>query len=118
MAPERRASADSKVVERGRALFASAELGCASCHVPEKGYTTREAFALPALPTPPEFDSDPNPRFKIPALTYLAERAPYFHDGSAASLLDLVEHNGVRMGDTRGLSAEQRNDLVAFLESL
>ncbi|MFZ5890739.1 MAG: hypothetical protein ACOY0T_06775 [Myxococcota bacterium] len=116
--PTREPAANVQAVERGRKLFESGDLGCASCHVPDKGYTTREAFALAALPTPHGFDPDPNARFKIPALTFLSQRAPYFHDGSAASLRELVEHNGVRMGDTRGLNAEQRADLVAFLETL
>jgi len=116
--PVREAVADSASVERGRVLFMSGERGCASCHVPDKGYTTREAFALPALPTLPGFEAEPNVRYKIPALSYLAHRAPYFHDGSAASLAELIEKNGTRMGDTQGLSAEQRRDLVNFLETL
>ncbi|MGC4089000.1 MAG: c-type cytochrome [Polyangiaceae bacterium] len=118
VAPAPPTSAPSAAAERGRAIFLRGDVGCASCHAPDKGYTTREAFALPALPTPADFDADPNPRFKIPALSFLAQRAPYFHDGSAASLTDLVEHNGTRMGDTQQLSPAERRDLVAFLETL
>lgn len=41
------------------------------------------------------------------------DTAPYFHDGSAATLLEVV----TRHGDTEGLSGEQLNDLVQYLLS-
>jgi DNA-binding beta-propeller fold protein YncE/mono/diheme cytochrome c family protein len=104
--------------QRGRVVFLDPAVGCASCHAPASGYTTREAFALPTRPPPAGYDPDPIQAFKIPALSYLAGRAPYFHDGSAASLSDLIERNGTRMGNTKALTAAQRGDLVAFLETL
>ena len=41
---------------------------------------------------------------------------PYFHDGSAATLADVVSRYNTRLG--LGLSAGQQSDLVAYLNSL
>jgi cytochrome c peroxidase len=55
-------------------------------------------------------------KFKGPILRALAARAPYFHDGSAASLEDVVELYNTRFGIA--LSAQEKADLLAFLRSL
>jgi cytochrome c peroxidase len=55
-------------------------------------------------------------RFKGPILRGLAGRAPYFHNGSAASLRDVVNFYDLRFG--LGLTEDQKNDLVAFLRAL
>lgn len=78
-------------------------------------------------------------KFKPPTLRNIAVTAPYMHDGSVATLEDAVEHyaaggrtiaNGPNQGvghdnpnkspAVRGflLTAEQKADLVAFLQSL
>jgi cytochrome c peroxidase len=78
-------------------------------------------------------------RFKAPTLRNIAVTAPYMHDGSAATLDDVISHyaNGGRVieegefaGDGRRnpyksefmrgfeLSGSERADLIAFLESL
>ena len=103
---------------RGQALFNSKTVGCAECHVPATSYTTRQPYPLPALAVRAGFDDEPDAKFKIPSLAFLAGRAPYFHDGSATSLEQLVEKNGNRMGKTAQLSAAERADLVAFLKTL
>jgi hypothetical protein len=55
-------------------------------------------------------------RFKIPTLRALAARAPYFHDGSAATLNDVVAvYNDLFK---LGLRVSERDALVAFLRSL
>jgi cytochrome c peroxidase len=46
----------------------------------------------------------------------LAARAPYFHNGSAATLLDAVNFYDQRFGI--GFTAEQKKDLVNFLNAL
>jgi cytochrome c peroxidase len=43
-------------------------------------------------------------------------RAPYFHDGSAATLADVVTFYNGRFNI--GLTAQQQSDLVAFLQTL
>jgi hypothetical protein len=55
-------------------------------------------------------------RFKGPVLRGLASRAPYFHNGSAATLADAVEFYDARF--KIGLTAREKADLVAFLRSL
>jgi cytochrome c peroxidase len=55
-------------------------------------------------------------RFKVPTLRGLASRAPYFHDGSAATLEAVVEFYDRRFGI--GLTADQQRDLAAFLRAL
>jgi hypothetical protein len=55
-------------------------------------------------------------RFKGPILRGLASRAPYFHNGSAASLMDAVNFYDVRFA--MGLTAQDKSDLVAFLRTL
>ena len=71
--------------------------------------------------------------FKTPTLRNIAVTAPYMHDGSLATLLDVVEHynnggvteagnpinpflsGGIRPLD---LSEQEIDDLVAFMETL
>jgi hypothetical protein len=55
-------------------------------------------------------------KLKGPILRGLAARAPYFHNGSAASLQDVVEFYDQRF--SIGLSKQEKADLVAFLNSL
>jgi hypothetical protein len=55
-------------------------------------------------------------KFKGPILRALAARPPYFHDGSAATLAEVVEFYDTRFGIK--LSAREKADLLAFLRSL
>ncbi len=55
-------------------------------------------------------------KLKGPILRGLAARAPYFHNGSAASLMDVVDFYDERFDI--GFSDEEKHDLVAFLSSL
>lgn len=55
-------------------------------------------------------------KVKGPVLRGLAARAPYFHNGSAATLDDAVEFYNQRFN--LSLSARQKADLVAFLGTL
>jgi hypothetical protein len=55
-------------------------------------------------------------RFKVPGLRGLAAHPPYFHDGSAASISEVVEFVDARF--TIGLTAEEKGDLEAFLAAL
>ncbi len=67
--------------------------------------------------------------FKVPGLRGLAATAPYFHDGSAATLDDVVRHyseldesrlhaDGARLLQALKLTPQQSADLAAFLKSL
>ena len=78
-------------------------------------------------PGRPEPGAVPRATFKTPSLRDVARTAPYFHDGSAATLEEVIEHyaNG---GDPRAkgthdihpldLSASEKRALAAFLRSL
>src|SRR5207253_10670027 len=55
-------------------------------------------------------------KLKGPILRGLASRAPFFHNGSADTLADVVNFYNLRFGI--GLSAQDQADLVAFLSSL
>ena len=53
-------------------------------------------------------------KIKGPILRGLSARAPYSHNGSARTLLDVVHFYETRFG----LTHQQESDLVAFLSSL
>lgn len=55
-------------------------------------------------------------RFKTPTLRGLAARAPYFHNGIAMTLEDVVRHYETRFGFR--FTDQERADLVAFLKAL
>lgn len=65
--------------------------------------------------------------FKTPTLRDIALTAPYFHDGSATTLMEVVEHYN-RGGDDKSnlskdirplnLTSAEKDDLVAFLTAL
>jgi cytochrome c peroxidase len=77
---------------------------------PESFYTTDPGKALIS-----GLCSDFN-RGKGPILRGLAARAPYFHNGAAANLDELVNFYNQRF--QMNLTEEQKEDLVAFLNSL
>jgi DNA-binding beta-propeller fold protein YncE len=98
---------DATQVARGRQLF-DAE-GCRSCH-DGPAYTDRERHKLSGtLKT-----SD------TPSLLGISASAPYFHDGSAATLEALLHDRGAvhGMADTARMSDAQVADLTAFLDTL
>jgi mono/diheme cytochrome c family protein len=109
-------SFDVTAAARGRTVFNSA---CASCHVGGSG-TDNNAGKLHA-PKETGMDDDYAVRtttraFRATPLRGLAYHPPYFHDGSAKTLKDVVEH----YNDERSLklSDDQRKDLVEYLKSL
>ena len=101
--------------ERGEKVFT--KMGCAECHAPSL-YTDMQLHDVgtgnPAL----ERNSHGRgTQFDTPSLLGIWATAPYFHDGSAQTLADVLgtgnEHNV--MGD---LSQEELHDLVSFLLAL
>src|SRR4029453_22991 len=55
-------------------------------------------------------------KFKTPSLRGLSARAPYFHNGIAATLEDVVTHYEVALGFV--FTPQEEEDLVAFLRAL
>jgi mono/diheme cytochrome c family protein len=109
-------SFDAVVAARGRSLF---DRTCASCHVGGSGTDNNNG----TLHTPAETGVDgayaartATKAYRTTPLRGLWQHAPYFHDGSAATLADVVAHyNRVR---SLGLTSEQQRDLVEYLKSL
>ena len=117
-------SFDPTAASRGGDLFNGAA-GCASCHIPP-AYTDVLSGPEPTVPflhAPSEVGTEPDyasrtatGMYRTTPLRALWQHAPYFHDGSAATLLDVVNHYDTQF--RLGLSAAQKADLVEFLKSL
>jgi cytochrome c peroxidase len=121
----------SEEAKRGFAVF-NAKAQCASCH--EGWNFTNDGFqdiGLPSqdigrgefLPGIPKMQH----AFKTPGLREITRRGPYMHDGSIATLEQVIEHYD-RGGVDRpsrsdlmkplGLTSQEKTDLVAFLKTL
>jgi mono/diheme cytochrome c family protein/DNA-binding beta-propeller fold protein YncE len=107
-APQPPPPADPAAVERGRALFQSADVGCGSCH------------SGPLFTNHTIVDVGTGGAFKVPSLLGVAARPPFLHDGCAATLADRFGTcgGGDRHGHTSQLTPAQLSDLIAYLESL
>jgi cytochrome c peroxidase len=55
-------------------------------------------------------------RFKVPSVRGVAARAPYFHNGGAKTLRDVVRHYSEQRGFN--FTRQEEDDLVAFLRAL
>lgn len=55
-------------------------------------------------------------KFKVPSVRGVAARAPYFHNGSASTLRDVVRHYSGKRGFN--FTPQEEADLVAFLRAL
>jgi YVTN family beta-propeller protein len=131
---------DPTLVAEGKKIFNRADVGCASCH--RGAHFTDSGYGNPTLdltgplmlhdvgtcvksgpfPDVAHDDIDGDPRaacqFDTPSLNGLADSAPYLHDGSAPTLMDVLERTRGRMGDISSLSSDQLNALVEYLKSL
>ena len=111
-APSPYRAADPVRLERGRKLFTVA--GCDACH-PAPFYTDLKIHDV-GFGTPNDFRN----RFDTPTLKSTYRTAPYLHDGRAPDLTALfTEHNPQdRHGRTKGFTAQELADLIAFVRSL
>ena len=116
---------------RGSALFASSRLRCGECH---SGVNfSGPAVHIGAVSRPDELLYHDTgvamvaAKFRAPTLRNIAVTGPYMHNGSIATLRDVIHHYA-RGGRPRpekservngfAISAGEIDDLVAFLESL
>jgi mono/diheme cytochrome c family protein len=111
-------SYDVAAAERGRAVFTGAGQ-CATCHA---GSTFTDVNTG-KLHAPSETGMDPRyaartagKAYRTTPLRGLWQHAPYFHDGSAKTLADVVAHYD-RARSLR-LTDQQQRDLVEYLKSL
>jgi cytochrome c peroxidase len=121
---------------RGYKVFLDPAKGnCASCHsgsnFTDNGFHNIGIRDAGAKPDVGRFEQRPlaamKGAFKTPTLRDIELTAPYFHDGSAATLRDVVQHYA-RGGEDRSnvspdvrplkLSEQEQDELVAFLRSL
>jgi mono/diheme cytochrome c family protein len=113
---------ESPFLEDGQ-LSAAAQAGqlvfegpahCADCHV--------APVFIPAPPDSPTIAGGIGTGLvpvNVPSLRGVWTTEPYLHDGSRATLMDVLLNNpGNQHGTTTTLSAQQRADLVAWLQSL
>jgi len=117
-------SFDRIAAARGRDVFGGAA-GCARCH---QGPAFTDVLSgsprsWPVLHDPTEVGTEADyasrtatKRYRTTPLRALFQHAPYFHDGSAATLEAVVEHYNVRFG--LNLSGAQKSDLVQYLKSI
>jgi cytochrome c peroxidase len=100
----------SESEHRGEALFAKPfphdpSLSCAGCHIPSAAFVDHQ-----------QHDVGSGGLFKTPTLRNADFNAPYFHDGRFDSYDQVVAHFD-RLFDL-GLSAQDRQDLVAYLTAV
>jgi mono/diheme cytochrome c family protein len=109
-------SVDAAIAARGRAVF---NRTCATCHVGGGGTDNNRGMLHTAAETGVDgayAARTSTKAYRTTPLRGLWQHAPYFHDGSATTLADVVAHyNRVR---TLGLTAEQERELVEYLKSL
>jgi cytochrome c peroxidase len=110
------ASYDRGAARRGKAVF---DANCASCHL--SGTLTDNNTGV--LHAPSETGMDPTyaarttqKQYRATPLRALWQHAPYFHDGSAKTLRDVIEHY-VRVRNLQ-LGRGQKRDLEHYLRSL
>jgi hypothetical protein len=107
-APKPLAGVDAGRVARGKVLFESNTVQCTKCH--NDVLMTNNTLQ----------DVGTGGAFKVPSLLGVSARAPFMHNGCAATLADRFGAcgGGDKHGLTSQLSAAQIDDLVGYLESL
>jgi YVTN family beta-propeller protein len=100
---------------RGQTIFSRPELRCTNCH-PPPFYTDLQVHDVGTATA----DERIGPAYDTPTLRGLYDSAPYYHDGSAATLYDaLTRPSPEDEHDVRGLLTEAEiEDLIAFLLAL
>ena len=111
-------SFDPAAAARGQALF-NTSARCATCHIPPLFTDVN----MKVLHEPEETGMDggyaartATKKYRTTPLRALWQHAPYFHDGSAKTLPDVVEHYAKVL--KLALTPSQKADLVQYLRSL
>jgi YVTN family beta-propeller protein len=105
----------SDSARRGEKLFKDRQVGCATCHPPGL-FTDLKTYDVG---TRGRFDKS-NDRFDTPTLVEIWRTAPYLHDGSVATMRDVLTTANLqdKHGKTSHLTPQQIDDLAAYLLSL
>ena len=111
-------SFDPTAAARGKVVFAGAGK-CAKCHIPPLYTDVNKGILHDAGDTgmdPAYARRTATGKYRTTPLRALWQHPPYFHDGSARTLADVVNHYD---GYLRlRLTDQQKRDLVEFLKSL
>jgi YVTN family beta-propeller protein len=101
--------------QRGQAIFSRPALNCLTCHPPPL-YTDQRKHDVSTATA----DEKIGPAYDTPTLKGLYDSAPYFHDGSAATLRDaLTRPSAGSEHDLRArLTEQEMAELSAFLLAL
>jgi cytochrome c peroxidase len=119
--------------QRGLALFFSSETHCAECHQPPA--FAHETFRVIGVPSEDAGRAGVSPTgvrgaFRVPTLRNVARSAPYMHNGSLATLEEVVHFYAQGAGQAHGiapvdpllkgfdLSGQEKSDLAAFMWAL
>jgi mono/diheme cytochrome c family protein len=113
-------SFDAAAAARGKVLFEGAGK-CATCHTGESftdaNSTLHPASDSMAEPETPSYVSRSATKlYRTSPLKGVWQHAPYFHDGSAATLEAVVQRYNTRR--SLGLTAQEIADLAQYLKSL
>jgi DNA-binding beta-propeller fold protein YncE len=113
----------SEAAERGQKLFASKEVGCATCHSGPyySDSSLKKPFNLHDVGTGTDDPSEKiGPKYDTPTLLGVYRTAPYLHHGKAATLRDVLTtaNKQDKHGKTSHLKPAELDDLVEFLKSL
>ena len=116
LAMSERTHALSAAELRGKAIFEAPETGCSSCH-PAPLYTDHLTHDVGTADAYGEWFG---PLIDTPSLRFLYDSAPYLHDGSAASMRDVLTtaNPNDAHGSTSQLTEGEIEDLAAFLLAL
>ena len=110
-------SFDAAAAQRGKVVF-EGQGRCADCHMGSA--FTDASFRLHAAEEtgmePVAAERSATGQYRTTPLRALWNHAPYFHDGSAETLDDVVRHYDTTLN--LGLDEEQIADLVDFLKSI
>lgn len=146
-------SAMTETAKRGMRIFFSERAGCSSCH--QTFNFSGPVVAASVIPQPPRFHNTnvyavgidgrydsadaglldatgiaaDAGHFRAPTLRNIALTAPYMHDGSIATLGEVIDHYAMGGRASRhttvksslvpfSISDEEKADLIAFLEAL
>jgi hypothetical protein len=111
-------SFDRAAAERGAGVFAGAGK-CATCHIPPLFTDVNDGELHDAAETgmdPAYAARTTTKQYRTTPLRALWQHPPYFHDGSAATLRDVVDHYNFEL--ELGLTEAEKLDLVEFLKSI
>jgi len=115
--PAHSGSFDATAAARGQVVFAGPGK-CATCHVGNL-FTDANVRLHPTseIPTDATYAlRSATKQWRTSPLKGVWQHPPYFHDGSAATLADVVEHYNTSF--TLKLTTQQKADLVEYLKSL